>query len=288
VALSNVESEYNVATTRNEYAHDLFTEEALAFVERERANPFFLYLAYTIPHANNERGRALGDGMEVPDYGPYADKDWPEPEKGRAAMISRLDRDMGRLLDTLERLGLDGNTLVIFTSDNGPHKEGGSDAHYFDSNGPLRGIKRDLYEGGIRVPGIARWPGRIAPGTESDVAWAFWDILPTFAELGGAAIPAGLDGVSFAGAVSNRHHALPDPDRYLYWEFHEGGMTQAVRRGSWKGVRTYGGPLELYDLDADRGETRDLAADHPDVVADLEAYLATARTESAEWPAPAV
>lgn len=288
VALSNVESEYNVATTRNEYAHDLFTDEALAFVEREQANPFFLYLAYTIPHANNERGRVLGDGMEVPDYGPYADEDWPEPEKGRAAMVSRLDRDMGRLFGTLKQLGLDEHTLVIFTSDNGPHKEGGSEADFFDSNGPLRGIKRDLYEGGIRVPGLARWPGRIAPGTDSDVTWTFWDILPTFAELGGAAVPAGLDGVSFAGGVSNRHEALPDPDRYLYWEFHERGMTQAARRGAWKGVRTYGGPLELYDLGKDVGETRDLAAAHPDVVADFEAYLATARTESAEWPAPAV
>ena len=133
---------------------------------------------FTLPHANNERGRALGDGMEVPDYGPYADRDWPNPQKGHAAMISRMDRDVGRLLDRLKELGLDDDTIVFFSSDNGPHKEGGADPAFFQSWGPLRGYKRDLYEGGIRVPAIVRWPGVIPAGAESDHVWAFWDFLP--------------------------------------------------------------------------------------------------------------
>ncbi len=211
------------------YSHDLFTERALEFLERNRQGPFFLYLPYTIPHANNELGRASGDGMEVPDYGSFADQDWPAPEKGMAAMVERLDRDIGSIMAKLKELGLDDNTVVFFTSDNGPHREGGHDPDFFDSRGPLRGIKRDLYEGGIRVPMLVRHPGKIKAGTVSDHVWAFWDFLPTAAELAGVAGPSGIDGISVAptllGKPGQKQH------EYLYWEFFERGYKQAVRMG---------------------------------------------------------
>ena len=272
----------NSGTQRKDYAHDLFTERALGFLDRRSAQPFFLHLCYTIPHANNEMGRDTGDGMEVPDYGVYAGKPWPKQEKGFAAMITRMDRDIGRLLDRLKQTGQDGNTLVIFSSDNGPHREGGHDPAFFESSGPLRGIKRDLYEGGIRVPAMARWPGRIRAGQTSEYPWAFWDFLPTAAELAGARSPAGLDGISIAPVL------LGKPQRrrpYFYWEFHEGGFQQAVRVDDWKGVRAgKGGPVELYDLRADPGERENIAARHPDVAARIAGIMDTARTESEFFP----
>ncbi len=268
-----------VATKKVEYSADLVEQEALQFVEENKTRPFFLYWAATLPHANNEGGK---NGMEVPDYGPYAAKDWPEPDKGRAAMITRLDRGVGRLTQQLKDLGLDANTLVCFASDNGPHREGGANPNFFDSNGPLRGIKRDLYEGGIRVPLIARWPGRIKPGAQTDHICAFWDWLPTLAELAGVRPPANTDGISLVptllGEPSQKGH------EFLYWEFHEGGSIQAVRMGRWKAVRPFGRPLELYDLQTDIGETHNVADDHPDVVAKIEKYLTTVRTESEFWP----
>ena len=269
-----------VATKKAQYSYDLMAQEALQFVEDHRDGPFFLYLAITIPHANNEAGK---QGMEVPDYGTYAGEDWPEPQKGHAAMISRLDRDMGRLMRKLKDLGIDENTLVCFTSDNGPHREGGADPAFFDSNGPLRGIKRDLYEGGIRVPLIARWPSTIAAGTQSDHVSAFWDVLPTLADLTGARSLKDIDGISMVPTLLGR------PDRqkrhaYLYWEFHERGSKQAVRMGRWKAVR-FGaaGRLELYDLKKDIGETNNVADRHPEVVAKVQELLAGARTESEFW-----
>ena len=253
----------NVAVERVTYSHDLFAEEAIGWVKEHAEGPFFLYLALTIPHANNEGGRATGDGMEVPDYGPYADEDWPDPEKGRAAMITRMDGDVGRLLDLLDDLGIDDDTIVFFTSDNGPHREGNSDPDFFDSNGPLRGIKRDLYEGGIRVPMIVRWPGHVPAGESDDQVWAFWDVLPTLAELAGAAdaVPSDIDGLSMLPAILGPDAAgRPQEDHEsLYWEFHEGRASkQAVRMGDWKGVRlSPSGPLELYDLATDpRGAGR--------------------------------
>jgi arylsulfatase A-like enzyme len=280
----NVESEKpGVSKERAQYSHDLFTKEALAWLDaRKKDEPFFLYLAYTVPHANNERGSVEGDGMEVPDYGPYADRDWPKTMKGRAAMVSRLDRDVGSVLQKLRDLGLEDNTLVVFTSDNGPHREGGSNPEFFDSNGPLRGIKRDLYEGGIRVPTIVRWPGKVAPGRVSDRIWAFWDFLPTAAELAGAPVPPGLDGISLAQALLGRGE--PPQHEYLYWEFHEGGFYQALRVGDWKAVRRDRGVIELYNLSTDLNEARGVAAQHPDVVAQMEAIFAKARTENPNFP----
>lgn len=193
---------------KGQYTHDLFTEEALSFVDRNRGRPFFLYLAYTLPHANNELFAKTGDGMEVPDYGPYADRDWTGPHKGRAAMITRMDRDIGRLLDRLKERGLDGRTLVFFTSDNGPNKEGGTNPKFFAAGGPLRGIKRDLYEGGIRVPMVVRWPGQVPEGQVSEHLSAAWDLLPTVTDLVGAETPKGLDGISMMPALRGRPWTL--------------------------------------------------------------------------------
>jgi len=270
-----------VAVEKNDYSHDLIAAEALSFVERHKENPFFLCLTLTIPHANNE---AKKEGMEVPDLGDYADRDWPEPQTGHAAMISRMDADLGRLFAKIGELGLDEQTVIFFTSDNGPHREGGNDPDFNDSNGPLRGIKRDLYEGGIRVPLIARWPGRIEAGGTTQHVSAFWDFVPTLAGLAGAEAPSGLDGISMLPTLlsegEQRNH------KQLYWEFQEGKSSkQAVRQAQWKGVRLDPkGPLELYDLSADIGEANDVAAQHPDVVESIEAYLAGARTESEFWP----
>jgi arylsulfatase A-like enzyme len=199
-------------------------------------------------------------------------------------MITRMDRDIGRILDQLKELQLDENTIVMFTSDNGPHLEGGGDPGFFRSSGPLTGRKRDLYEGGIRVPMLARWPGRIKAGSVTDHPSAFWDVLATCAELAGADAPEGLDGISFVptllGTGQQRKH------RFMYWEFHERGYTeQAVRMGKWKAVRHGPNqPLELYDLANDVSERNDVASANLDVVQTLEVYLETARTPSELWP----
>lgn len=269
-----------VAIERGQYSHDMIADEALKFIEKNKDRPFFLYMAVTLPHANNEAGKK---GMEIPDYGIYKDKDWPEPQKGHAAMISRLDRDLGRVIETLKRLGIDKKTLVLFTSDNGPHREGGANPEFFDSNGPLRGNKRDLYEGGIRVPLIARWPGKIKAGTVSHHISAFWDFLPTFAELAGAECSSSTDGLSLLPTLLGKPGKQKQHE-FLYWEFHERGSKQAVRMGDWKAVQFgVGGKLELYNLKEDIGEKNDIAKDHPDIVAKIKEYLKTARTESQFW-----
>lgn len=257
---------------REQYSHDLFTREALAFIKADPDKPFFLYLAYTIPHAK----------LEVPDDAPYSDKPWPTPQKNYAAMITRMDRDIGRIVELLDKLGMTQRTLVFFTSDNGATSEGGGEASFFKSNAPLRGIKRDLYEGGIRVPMIAVWPGKIRAGTTSDQVWAMWDFLPTVADITGAKAPSGLDGISMRNALLG----LPQKNHdYLYWEFHERGGAQAVRMGDYKAViKKAGAPIELYDLKTDIGESKDIAAAKPDLVRRAEELFRTARTESEHWP----
>lgn len=273
----------NMGTQKKDYASDLFTQRALGFVERQTAaQPFFLHLCYTVPHANNEMGRDTGNGMEVPSDAPYTNKPWPQQEKNFAAMITRMDADIGKLMNAIRQRGLDENTLVIFTSDNGPHKEGGHAPGFFESSGPLRGIKRDLFEGGIRVPMLARWPGRIKPGSVDAMPTAFWDFLPTAAELAGAEAPLGIDGQSIVPTLLGRPQK---PHDYFYWEFHESGFHQAVRTGNWKGIRL--GPKEpvaLYDLEADPSERNNIAAQHPDVVMRITNILASARTDAVEWP----
>jgi len=272
---------------KGQYAPALLTEEVLAYLEKDRDKPFFLYWAMIRPHAANEAGRhygeETGEGMPVPTDAPYADKDWPQPQKNHAAMISQLDADVGQVLEKLRARGLAENTLVIFSSDNGTHREGGAEPEFFESSGPLRGIKRDLYEGGIRVPTIAWWPGVIAPSVDSTV-WAFWDLLPTFAELAGAPIPSGLDGVSIAPLL--RDGRKPFSERPpLYWEFHERGFSQALRDGDWKLVQVDRDKApELYNLAEDLAEKKDLAEVHPEIVAELLPLFSSLRTESPHWP----
>jgi arylsulfatase A-like enzyme len=289
VPLRNVvpdEGQYGqgVASVRIDYTAALIADEAAAFIQRQtRDRPFFLYYAPTLPHANNE---GKPDGMEDPDRSQFASESWPAAEIGFASMVARLDRDVGRLLAQLDALGLANDTLVLFASDNGPHQEGGHDGTFFDSNGPLRGFKRDLTEGGIRVPFIARWPGHIKAGTTSDHAGYFGDFFATAADLSGQSLPTGLDSQSFLPALLGQ----PQPaHEFLYWEFYENGSGQAVRFGDWKALRRpmLTGPVELYHLATDLGEEHDVAAAHADLVARAKAYMDRSHVPSPLWPAPA-
>jgi arylsulfatase A len=286
---------------KNDYVNDLFTNESAAFIERSDPRPFFLYLNYTVPHAElrvpddslkpmqsrfeekpfvNAKADAVDTG---PDGGPSIGyRSQPTPRAAFVAMITRIDRDIARLTDLIRDRKLDQNTLIMFISDNGPHREGGADPEFFKSSGGLRGIKRDLYEGGIRVPMVARWVGTIPAARVSDHAWAHWDVLPTLTEVAGAQAPKGLDGMSMARAL--RGARQPGHD-FMYWEFHERGFQQAVRAGKWKAVRLKkDAPLELYDLSNDPIEANNIAASSPEVVAKIEKYLTSARTESEQWP----
>ena len=286
-----------VASERVTYSHDVMTERALQFVRDHHTKPFLLHIHWTIPHANNEGGRVTGDGMEVPDYGIYADRDWPNPEKGFAAMISRMDADVGRLFKLLKDLKIDDKTVVFFTSDNGPHNEGGHSHEFFDSNGPLKGFKRSMHEGGIRVPMIVRWPGKIEANSTSDLPSAFWDFLPTACELAGIAPPAavdpeskndaesktdtesttGTDGISYVPTLMGRGDEQVRHE-YLYWASQEGQTSVGVRMGRWKLVQyrpkrqrgaqqTPSSPdWRLYDLTKDPGEEHDLASSNAKIV----------------------
>ena len=268
------------ATKKVDYSADLIMKEALGFIDENKDRPFFLYVAHTLPHANNEANRALKDGSEVPSYGIYENKPWNNPTKGVAAMITYLDTQVGQLMARLKHHGIDENTIVFFTSDNGPHREAGHDPDFFDSNGPLRGLKRDLYEGGIRVPTIVRWPGKTKPGTVSTFA-------ATAAELAGADAPEKIDGLSFVPAILGQSKKQQQHE-YLYWEFYERGSAQAIRTGKWKGVRKpmLTGDLELYDLDRDIGETNNIAKQNPEVVARILKQMQQAHVPSPDWKIP--
>jgi len=269
-----------VAEIRNEYVHRLFDNHAVSFIEENKEDPFFLYLAYNVPHANNEK---VPDGMEVDDYYEFAEKEWPVQEKGFAAMIRNIDNSVGLILAKLKELKLDDNTLVLFCSDNGPHLEGGHKVEFFDSNGLYRGNKRDLYEGGIKTPFIARWPGSIPAGTKSGEKFAFWDFLPTFAELTGKAVPSNTDGISFLPTLLGKEQ--PNKHDYLYWEFYEGNGKQAILKGDWKAVKlNVSKPaeeliFELYNIKEDPSETNNVADDHPDIVEEFRALFISAREE---------
>lgn len=292
VPLDNVvpdewENGKGVATEKVDYSHDLIAEEALAFIDRNQDEPFFLYVPFTIPHTNNEAGRETGDGMEVPDYGSYAEKDWPDQEKGFAAMITRMDKDIGRILDRLEQHGIDKNTIVFFTSDNGPHAEGGHDPEFFDSNGPLRGIKRDLYEGGIRVPMIVYWPGHTPAGATSDYVGYFGDFMATAADIANVDPPENIHSNSFLPAIMGQADDQQTHD-YLYWEFYERGSAQAVRMQQWKAVRQpmMKGAIELYDLQNDMEEQTNVADRHPEIVKRMGEIMEEAHTPSEIWQVP--
>ena len=279
------------------YSHDLIEREALDFIRTNKDKPFFCYLPVTIPHA----------AMQVPEefVAPWRAK-FPEFENtiGRytfesevrnpvaafPGMISRLDLTVKRILDLLEELNLDKNTIIMFSSDNGPHQEGGHRSDLFASFGPLRGLKRDMYEGGIRVPMLVRWTGTVKPGSVSDHIGAFCDILPTYTDLAGAAsaeYPDNIDGLSFLPTLLGKTGEQKQHP-YLYWEFYEQGGKMATRYGKWKGVQlnvnqTFGrpdAPIEVYDLENDLGETKNVAAAHPEIVEKIREIFREARTPS--------
>jgi arylsulfatase A-like enzyme len=267
------------------FADDLFADEALRYVANHQHEPFFLYWSLVTPHANNERNRDLKNGAQVPDFGPYAREDWPDQDKGHAAMITRLDSYVGRLLDHLRLLGLERNTLVVFTSDNGPHNEASHNLDRFRPSGPFTGIKRSLTDGGIRVPTIAWWPGTVAAGSVSDHVGYFGDLFATAVDLARSTRPDGLDSISFVPALRG-DRARQQAHEFLYWEFHEGGFQQAALfEGRWKGIRRGApdAPVRVFDLQTDPAEQTDVAAQHAEVAAKLDVYLRSARRESEDW-----
>jgi arylsulfatase A-like enzyme len=268
------------------YSEEFFMQKMLRFIRENKERPFFVYFPTQVPHGRSPKD---GDEIQLPDVGAYADREWTHLEKLYAAAITRLDSDVGRIVGLLKELNLDSQTIIIFTSDNGEENSYYKYTHRFEDAGPLRGKKRFLYEGGIRVPMIARWPGHIKASQVSRLAGANWDFLPTFAELAGVARPDQVDGISLVPTMLG-HPDQQSPREYLYWEYHQ-GKQQAVRLGHWKGVRIGGTreSIELYDLDADFGETRNVAASHPDVVARINAIMQEARANSEFnkfWPLP--
>ena len=276
------------------YAHDLIMDKAVEWIDRQHKNPFFCFLPVTIPHA----------AMHVPEKyaAPFREK-FPEFENkvGRygnnkpfaknpaaqfAGMMTALDEGIGRVLKSLKKHQIDQNTIVLLSSDNGPHKEGGHMPNYFNSNGGLRGFKRDLYEGGIRCPLLVRWPGKVEAGSTSNHISAHWDLFPTFCELAGTNPPEGLDGISFLPTLLGKEQ---EKHEHLYWEFYEGGGKRAVRIGKWKAVQNQvnrkgkDAPIEIYDLESDRAETSDLAAQNSELIARIQKIFERSHTPSPLW-----
>ena len=271
------------ATKKVEYSHDLFAQEALSFVRDNAERPFFLYLALTIPHANNEATRMTGNGAEVPTFGIYANREWSDQDKGQAAMITRMDADIGRLIDLLQELGIDKNTLIMFSSDNGPHNEAGHSPKTFQPSGELKGMKRSLTEGGIRVPMLARWPEKIAAGTVSNFVGSFQDVLPTLKELSGSPTKADTTGVSFVPTLLGK--GQQSQHEYLYWEFYEQGSRQSVRFGDWTAIREpmFDGEVKLFNLSNDLAQSNNVASDNPEVVARAIGFMEQAHQPNKNW-----
>ncbi|MDR3246169.1 MAG: sulfatase-like hydrolase/transferase, partial [Prevotellaceae bacterium] len=291
----------NAGLKKEQYAQDLIHRQALHFIETNNGKPFFAFLTYVIPHAelinpdDSIMAQYAGQFPEQPyqgvDDGPnyktggYGSTSHPKADF--AAMITRLDAYVGDIYNLLKESGLDKNTSIMFTSDNGPHREGGADPDFFKSYGPLRGVKRDMYEGGIRVPLIVWYPGRTVANSVCDHVSAFWDVMPTLAELSGTEVAAPTDGISFLPAILGK--GKQPPHEYLYWEFHEMGGKQAVRKGDWKAVRlNINNPekttVELYDLSKDIHEDNNVAAQHPEIVAEMVQIMKEAHTKSDSFP----
>ena len=271
------------------YAPDLFGQSADKFMSLAGPQPFaldrrfFVYYATQFPHANVDLGYVSGNGMEVPSDAPYTDERWPQAEKNRAAMVTRLDRDIGRLLEQITKSKIDTNTLVIFTSATGPLRAGGSNPEFFNATGGLRGQRGELYEGGLRVPLIVWWPGNVRSGNIVETPCAMWDLLPTIAQIAGTSVPEGVDGRSLVPALKGEKFA---PVSSYYWEMHNDGFGQAMRLGDWKAIRVVGKPLELYNLKQDPKEKTDLASKHPEEVMQITDLMRKARTDSDQWPLP--
>ena len=282
------------------YSPDLIHKAALDFLETNKDKPFFLFYPTTIPHAElsaKEKYISMFRGKFSPEksfkgvdsgpvyrQGPYGSQ--TDPHAAFAAMVTELDDYVGELLGKLKELGLEKNTIVIFASDNGPHIEGGADPYYFNSNGDLKGHKRDMYEGGIRTPLLVRWPGKVKEGSTNDHVSAFWDFLPTFAEITGADTPKELDGISFLPAMLGKSQQQHE---YLYWEFHEQGSKTAARMGKWKAVKLNidkipQGETELYDLSSDIGEDNNVAKSNPAIVKKMEELMKQAHKTSEVFP----
>ncbi len=280
------------------YGPQIIHEKTLEFIEQNKDNPFFLYVPSIIPHAElaapeelmkKYRGKFNPEKIykgydEGPNYRKGAYESQNESHAAFAAMIDLLDQQVGEIVAKVNELGIADNTIIIFTSDNGPHTEGGADPEYFNSNGPLRGTKRDLYEGGIRVPMIVKWPHKIKANSTSDHLSAFWDVFPTFTEIAGMEKPENIDGISFLPVLLGNQSDQKNHE-YLYWEFHERGGRQAVRMNDWKGVKynvlkNPDAPLELYDLSKDIGEKNNVADEYPEIIKQMEVILKEARTPS--------
>ncbi|AHF15137.1 arylsulfatase [Niabella soli] len=293
VELSNTHEKQTI------YSAQLIHEQAMQFIRQHQRQPFFLLLAYTLPHAAlqlpkddtlynyykklfNEKPVPVAEHWNGKGYEPQA-----YPHAAYAAMVGKLDAYVGEVQQQLKVLGLDKNTMILFASDNGPHREGGNDPAFFNSNGGLRGIKRDLYEGGIRSPFIAWWPGTIQAGTQSNQVGAFWDLLPTFAALAGIGMPANNDGISMLPTLLAR--GKQQQHDHLYWEFHEQNGKQAVLFKNWKGIRlnvstNSSAPIELYDLEKDPAETVNVAAQHPDIVKEIDRFMKQDHVETPDFP----
>lgn len=280
-----------VATEKIDYVPEILTQRVLNYIDANKSEPFFLYYALNVPHANNEGGRfnpVPERGMEVPDFGPYRSQPWPGPEKGFAAMMRNIDLAIGRILDQLVLSGIDEETIILLTTDNGPHQEGGHQMEFFDSNSYLRGMKRDLYEGGIRAPLLVRWPGRVVAGSESSHLSSFQDLLPTFAELVGQPPPTDIDGISILPTlVGEKDEQQEHP--HLYWEFTEQGGKRALRQGNWKIVQTNvskprPNTPELYDLASDPTESTNVAGKHPQKVNELMMLMDQSHTPHPQFP----
>ena len=276
----------NLSDKKGTYSNDLFVKEAKRFIAGKSSKPFFLYLPVTLPHPNNEE--PPGKRLEIPSDAPFHERNWLQTNKNYGAMVARIDRYVGELEVALRACGHLDDTLVIFTSDNGPHAIDGNHTAFFKSNGPLRGAKRDLYEGGIRVPFIFSWPNHIRAGKSSSLPITFYDILPTLAEVGGGKYKK-TDGVSIVDELLRpaRSRAQKVHD-YLYWEFYEGGRwQQAVRIGKFKVVRpNTTSAIEVYDLSKDLGERHDLAKQRPDLLQQGAGLFRTARTKPAKAVSP--